>query len=1067
MKKLLTILFFAAGITNLFGQFGMNRVTYKKFDWFYVQTKHFNIYFTEKGRTAAEFTTKAAEDALADIEDKLDYKINNRITLIVYNSHNDFQETNTTDSYLGQGVGGFTEPFKNRVVFPFEGNYQKYRHVIHHELVHAVMRDMLYGGTIQNIIAKGITLQLPHWFHEGMSEYLASGWETNSDQFIRNAIVNEFLPDISRLSGYYGYRGGQSVFHYIAEKYGEEKVGEILNKIKGIGNLQDGLKASIGLTLEELNERWKKDLKVEYWPDIATRDEPDDFAERLTDNKKIGGFYNTSPVISPMGDKIAFISDREIYLDVYVMDLKNKNDIRKIISSGTTYDFEELNVLYPALTWAPDNNRLALSVKSEGWDVVTIIDTETEESYQLPFKFDGIESLNWSPDGNKIALMGSTPEQSDIYVYEFDTQNLNNITEDIFTDVDPRWGPESKKIYFSSDRGGYISRNLVPKDFSMIDHDYNQLDLYVVDTDTKVITRITDWPYSDEKSALVSPDSREILFTSDKNGINNIYKKRIVFEQGDSVNTILDIDAEPITNSLNEVSMLSQTTDGKKLTFTTLYKEGYNIFQINNPYEIELAMNELEYTPYMASVVFPPEIIDETSIVLSNDETTDRLNNAAIDENVNEENDRANSRIFTGEYEDDETDSTDMDYSNFIFGADELGVDSSNILAQREDIFNEQLDNNGNFLVNKYKVNFTPDLIYANAGWSSLYGLLGTTVLSFSDVLGNHRLVGITSLQIDLKNSDYGLAYYYLANRLNIGIEGFHTARFIYLSNRFNADLYRYRNFGLVLSASYPFGKFDRVDFGLSSLFVSSENLDNFSVPIEKNTYVIPSISFVHDNTMWGYYSPIQGNRYRFTFFGNPGFEDPKQTFYSVTWDYRNYFRFWYDNSFVFRISGGYSGGQNPQRFFLGGTENWINRDFATGGIPIESTQDFAFLSPALPMRGYNYAERIGTKYALVNLELRMPLIRYLLTGPIPLFFQNVMGAAFIDVGAAWDQNNQLQLLETNPLGDIVTKDMLIGTGFGARFYFLFFLLRVDVAWAYNLDRFSDAKWYFSLGTDF
>jgi outer membrane protein assembly factor BamA len=218
---------------------------------------------------------------------------------------------------------------------------------------------------------------------------------------------------------------------------------------------------------------------------------------------------------------------------------------------------------------------------------------------------------------------------------------------------------------------------------------------------------------------------------------------------------------------------------------------------------------------------------------------------------------------------------------------------------------------------------------------------------------------------------------------------------------------------------------------------------------------------------MWGYYSPIQGSRYKFTFFGNPGFTDPNQTFYSITWDYRKYMRFWYDNSFVFRLSGGYSGGPNPQRFFLGGTENWINRDFATGGIPIENTQDFAFLSPALPMRGYNYAERIGTKYALVNIELRMPLIRYLLTGGIPLFFQNVMGAAFLDVGAAWDKNEQLQLLQTNPLGEIVTKDMLIGTGFGARFYFLFFLLRIDVAWAYNLDKFSEAKWYFSLGLDF
>ncbi len=74
------------------------------------------------------------------------------------------------------------------------------------------MRDMLYGGTVQNIISRGITLQLPHWFHEGMAEYLSSNWETNSDMFIRNAIINDFLPDIPQLSGYFGYRGGQSVF---------------------------------------------------------------------------------------------------------------------------------------------------------------------------------------------------------------------------------------------------------------------------------------------------------------------------------------------------------------------------------------------------------------------------------------------------------------------------------------------------------------------------------------------------------------------------------------------------------------------------------------------------------------------------------------------------------------------------------------------------------------------------------------------------------------------------------------------------------------------------------------
>ena len=249
--------------SNSYSQFGQNKVQYKSYNWNYIQTKHFDIFFDDKSPEIAEFAAYIAENSLTDLQTRLKYEINNRIPLIVYNSHNDFQETNTTDEYLSQGVGGFTEPFKNRVVLPFEGSYDKFRHVINHELVHAFMMDMLYGGTIQNIIAKGISLQLPLWYMEGMAEYMSSNWETNSDMFVSDAIINESLPDIERLSGYYAYRGGQSLFYYISKKYGAEKVGEILEKIKGSGSAEQGFKASIGLTMEELNENWKKFLKKE------------------------------------------------------------------------------------------------------------------------------------------------------------------------------------------------------------------------------------------------------------------------------------------------------------------------------------------------------------------------------------------------------------------------------------------------------------------------------------------------------------------------------------------------------------------------------------------------------------------------------------------------------------------------------------------------------------------------------------------------------------------------------------------------------------------------------------
>lgn len=1072
IKLNIVLLVFISSIA--FGQFGQNKIQYKDYGWVFIQTKHFDIYFIEDGKVNAEFAAAAAEDAIEDIQKKLDYQINNRISLIIYNSHNDFQETNTTDSYLGQGTGGFTEPFKNRVVFPFEGSYKKYRHVIHHELVHAVMRDMLYGGTIQNIVAKGISLQLPHWFHEGMAEYLSSDWETNSDMFIRNAIINDFLPDIQRLSGYFGYRGGQSVMKFIADKYGKKKIGELLNRINDLGNFEAGLRATIGLDLEELNEKWKKEIKVQYWPDIASREEPDDFSKRLTETKKSIGFYNTSPAISPVGDKMAFISDRDIYLDVYVRDIRDKENIERVVSSGTTFDFEELNILYPALTWSPDNTHIALSLKQGGDDVVTIINAETEEYYNLSFHLNGIQSVSWSPDGKKIAFSGHDATQSDIYIYNFDEKKVHKVTNDIFTDAGPTWGPKSNTIFFSSDRGEILDSSMIDNDFNIYYHDYKQLDLYQLNLNTNQIIRLTDWEFSDEKSAVVSPEGDQIIFTSDKNGIINLYKKSVVFTEGASVSDVKNLEAKPITNSLNQVEQLSLSRDGMKLIFTTLYKEGYNIFLIDNPFELEIEKNSLDLTPFMAHVNAKAKgLISDLSFFADSPLTLAEKDSAKTKENKNnidaeEKENKRRSFIFTGDLvTDEENDSVKTDYSNYVFGAEERDTAQSKELENDEELFANKLDENGNYLVNKYKINFTPDLIYANAGWSTMYGLMGTTVMSFSDMLGNHRLIGVTGFQIDLKNSDYGLSYYYLRKKVNFGVEGFHTARFVYLNRGSSANLFRFRNYGGVVSASVPMSRFYRFETSISGINVTSENLNNMFEPMERIFYLIPSVSFVHDNTMWGYYSPIQGTRYKTTIFGNLGFGDSRKSFYSVTWDFRKYLRFLFDNSLVFRFSGGYSGGNNPQRFMLGGTSNWINRSFATGSIPINNASDFAFLSPAMPLRGYRYGEQLGTKYILMNVELRMPIIRYLLAGPIiPIFFQNVIGTAFVDVGTAWDKNEDFNFSFKKPVTDY-SQGMLIGTGFGARTFLLFFLFRFDVAWAYDFHGFSKPQYYFSLGVDF
>jgi len=1035
---------------SLLAQFGKNKVQYKDYNWYYIQTDHFDIYFSSKGRDLAEFTSKAAESALASIQESFKYKINNRVTIIVYNSQNDFQETNVADEYLTEGIEGFTELYKNRVVIQFQGSYKAFRHLIHHELTHAVINDMFYGGSIQNIIANNITVNIPLWFNEGMAEYQSLGWDVNTDMFIRDAAINEYLPDLKNLSGYFAYRGGQTVFNYIADKYGKEKIGELVNKVRNTGNVEEGFKSAIGLNLEEFNERWQKDVKRTFWPDIAVRKDPDEFAKRLTDHRKDGGFYNVSPALSPQGDKIAFISNRDYYFDVYIMSTIDGKVIDKLIEGNKTDDFEELNFLYPGLTWSPDGTKIALSAKRGGWDVIYIIDIESGDRTDLPVQFDGIKSVTWSPDGKYIAFVGHNASQSDIYTYNFDTKEAVNLTSDFFTDDYPAWTPDSRHVIFVSDRSDNMNSAALPDSFKIYRHDYQHNDIYAVSISDKKISRLTETEAS-ESFPVSSPDGKEILFVSDASGINNIYRKKVIY---DSDSASVKNEAVPITNSLNGLYQLSLSKDGKRMAFSSLYQAGYDIYLINNPFEIKLDSTKLPLTKYIAKLNSgqKPVLID------TKEDSVEQKDNGFA--------------FYTGQVVDTSNvygDSVKIDFNNYVFGNNFSGAPDTTKKIDDKFTLNDNLDVNGDYKVNKYKITFSPDLVYANAGYSSLYGLLGTTVISFSDVLGNHRIVGVTSMQIDLKNSDYGLAYYYLKNRLNVGIEAFHTARFVYLYNGdyTGTELNRFRNYGASLSLSYPLSRFYRLDGGLSYLNVSKENLADPYAASEKVSFLVPSLAFVHDNVLWGYTAPADGSRYRFDILGNPGIGNKKLSFYSLLGDMRQYYLFWTDYSFAFRLSGGYSAGANPQRFFMGGVENWINRNFATNEVPLEDASDYAFMTAALPMRGFDYAEQIGTKYALMNMELRFPLIKYLITGPLPLLFSNIIGTAFIDMGSAWNHTDRLQFVGRDEDGKVISKDLLMGTGYGARVYFLYFLLRFDMAWAYDLQGFTKPKFYLSLGADF
>ncbi len=579
MRLLFYILFIF--INGLHAQsFGQNKVQYREFDWSYIQTPHFDIYYYGDQISLAEFAAEVAEESYEQISIHLRWDLKRRVSIMVYNSHNEFQQTNIVGTYMREGVGGVTELFKNRVVFPFEGNYEQFRHVIHHELVHAIINDMVYGGRMQNVISSRTKIRVPIWSNEGLAEYLSSNWDTKADMIIRDIAVHERMPSVKELNYFMAYKGGQSLWRFITGKYGREKIGDVFRSMKRTQNDEKGYESALGMNYEDLTKQWHKYLKKEYWPDVKDRDPIEDMSEKLTDHKKSKNYYNVSPALSPDGSMVAVLSDQNGYFDIHILDAMTGKSIKKLVKGNRTVDFEELKWLQPGLSWSPDNKKIVFAAKAGKGDVLHVLDIDTKKGEKYEINIDGVFSAAWSPVKNEIAFVGQSGNSSDIYIYDLDEKSARKITDDIFSDSYPSWNSDGTEIAFVSDRGDYVAGDY---NDSMHKHDYGQTDIYVINTTTKEIERVTNTKHNE--SHPVWTNTRDMLFyASDYNGVWNLFAHPLKMSMQDE-NSLGS--PYPVTNVLTGLQQPTLSRDDKLLIFAGYSGIGWDLYSIVNPLQLK------------------------------------------------------------------------------------------------------------------------------------------------------------------------------------------------------------------------------------------------------------------------------------------------------------------------------------------------------------------------------------------------------------------------------------------------------------------------------------------------
>ncbi len=502
--------------------FSQSQIIIKDFNWKIYKTEHFDIYFYGDSELIVPYAAKFAELAYEKGKKEYNPVLNKRIPLFLFASENDMKQNSIVD--VGDGTGGFTEPYKDRFVVYNNGSKRWLRDVIFHEFGHVVQFSILVDGWWESPrILK--TIFYPLWMMEGMSENMTEEWDiAMEDMYLRDYVINNKLPHLEKLYGFshlkphqitLAYKTGSKAMKFLREEYGKDKPSLMLHYFRDAYDTNFVLRKITGLDIEGFNEKFKRYLEFKYFNQIKDENLNDInfYGEELTHNIDDIPVFNKSPVL--YNNKLAYISTIKGHPPVVVIeDRKNKQkkildknflDIDNIPDSRFTLPVRSLSA-------SKDFKYLIFPVQKNNREYLGIYDTEKNIFKKVLFKdFLELRQFSFSIDDKKLVFIGMKKGINKIYEIDFKTVIEKEIIEDDvrvvvngdYDKLSPQY-IDDKKIVFLCEGGEFED---IKNDICIYDgKDVNRIDIGL---------DVRDFYYDREKE--------RVFFISDDDRIYNLY----------------------------------------------------------------------------------------------------------------------------------------------------------------------------------------------------------------------------------------------------------------------------------------------------------------------------------------------------------------------------------------------------------------------------------------------------------------------------------------------------------------------------------------------------------------
>ena len=975
-------------------------------------------------------------------------------------------------------TGGVTRIIGGRVLLFFDGNYEHFDQQIRAGIAQVILNNMIYGTGIGAQIKNNALFTVPEWYMNGLISFISRKWDSEIEDQVRDAILNHKYDKFNGLSGEEATYAGQSLWNYIAMKYGASSIPNIVYMARLSRNVERGFQYVVGAGFQTIIQEWLAFYRNIYTVQDSGRNAP---AGNLVNKRNKPDRVFQSLKMGPDGNSVAYAYHQ---LGIYKVFIKNleTGKTRRIYRGGYRLA-DRPDYSYPLIAWHPSGSVLAFLVERKGQIWLYFYNLEDKKfEHQLLVNFQKVTDMSYSDDGTLLVFSAVQKGQSDIFVYNIASGSHEQITKDRYDDLNPRFTDHSSKIIFSSNRMNDTIRFDEPVKIENM-HYYNDIFLYNYAAKRNVLQRLTNTPDADETQPQQYGDNY-FCYLSDQSGIVNRYLARY-----DSAIAFIDTIAHyryfttsfPVTNYSR--SIISQDVSPRGA------KTGEIIFQNRN---FRMYTSDLVLPKHLSEASVQPSYFRDLKIKSAEKEIshgrTDSVLHLAEPFKIQEK--KHFSVVRQREAVAQVKTRPDTTSPGRPEGGGNTKTDFFQEVARKDtaDKYKnaKQLNYNVEYAIDQMVTQI--DFTYLNFAYQPFTGSLSPVFINpglnalmmvgVTDLMEDFRFSGGVRLNVSLINNEYLFSYGNYKHRLDHQIV-FHRKS---VEEAGYYSIIRHRIHELYYVATYPFTPVLNIKGTASvrydrAVYLSTDQV-NLRQPDINDIWGSLKAELTYDNTRNLGLNLYQGTRYKF--FGEyyQLVNKAGNNLVVLGMDIRNYQRVHRTLIWANRFAASTSFGNNKLLYYMGGVDNWLFPTYNTS-TPVAFDQNYAFQTLATNMRGFAQNIRNGNSFFVYNSELRWPVFRYLFNRPIRSdFINNFQIVAFGDVGTAWtgsspwSSDNQLftQYIYRKPLFIKVEmqKDPIVeGFGFGARTRLFGYFLRGDLAWGVEDGRILKPVFYFSLSLDF